>query len=158
MMTMPKGGARTKSGPARDPNSRSSERVGFTATSLPSSGYDGEIPELADYMPRPTLRHKALWEQLWRTPQACMWDRDRWMIPMVADLVRCQVRSEAKDAPAAWETPIQQKRTELGLTTSGMRFLGWEIKHDELASKREEKATEPAPVKRERRLRSANAQ
>lgn len=156
---MAKGGARTKSGPPPEAGSRTSERKGFLPTALPSSGFDGEIPDLADYMPRPLVRHKQLWEQLWRTPQACMWDRDRWMIPIVADLVRCQVRSEAKDAPAAWETPVQQKRTELGLTSSGMRFLGWEIKHDEVTPKREEKAAdepdEPAAPKRERRLRAA---
>lgn len=153
---MPSGGARTKSGPAKDPKSRSSERVGFTATSLPASGFDGDIPDLTVYMPRPTVRHRALWEQHWRTPQACMWDRDTWMIPMVVDLVRNLARAEAKDAAASWQTPIKQLRTDLGLNEPGMRFLGWEIKHDQLAEKREEKgADEPPAPKRERRLRSA---
>ena len=154
---MTKGGARTKSGPPPDPNSRTSERKGFVATALPASGYDGEVPDLADYMPRPTVRAKTLWAQLWKTPQACMWARDTWRIPIVVDLVRCMIRAEAKDAPAAWETPIQQKRTELGLTEAGMRFLGWQIKHDELAPRRDEQeAAEEAPApKRERRLRAA---
>lgn len=148
---MPKGG-HARSGPPPDPHSRTSERKGFTETSLPATGFAGEAPILTDYLPEATSRHETIWSQLWRTPQACMWDRDRWLVPIVADLVRCQVRAEDPDAPAAWETPIQQKRTELGLTQSGMRFLGWAIVRDELAAKRTEKDAAP---KRERRLRSS---
>ena len=151
---MPKGG-HARSGPPPDPKSRTSERKGFTETTLPAAGFDGEIPDLADYMPEYTGRHSAIWSQLWRTPQACMWLRQPWLIPIVADLVRCQVRSEDPEAPAAWETPVQQKRTELGLTPSGMRFLGWAVSKDEVAAKRETKPDQP---KRERRLRSADAQ
>lgn len=133
---MPKGG-HARSGPPPDPKSRTSERRGFTETTLPAAGFDGEIPALTDYLPEATRRHEAIWSLLWRTPQAFMWARDPWMVPIVADLVRCQVRAEDPEAPAAWETPIQQRRTELGLTPSGMRFLGWAISRDELAPKRE---------------------
>lgn len=153
---MPKGG-HAHSGPPRDPNSRTSERRGFTPTTLPAAGFDGEVPNLADFLPGMTSRHEAIWAQLWRTPQACMWNRESWRIPNVADLVRCQVRAEAPDAPAAWETAIQQKRTEAGLTEAGLRFNGWAITQDEVAAKRDEKA-EGAEPKRERRLRSADAQ
>ena len=87
-----------------------------------------------------------------------MWDRDPWLIPIVADLVRCQARAEDPEAPAAWETPVQQRRTELGLTQSGMRFLGWAIARDELAAKAAEKQVEPAEgdevgERRQKRLR-----
>lgn len=157
---MPKGG-HAHSGPPPDPKSRTSERRGFTETRLPASGYDGETPNLADYLPDAAERHEAIWAQLWRTPQACMWARDPWMIPMVADLVRCQVRSEATDSPAAWETPIRQNRTDLGLNPAGMRFLGWAIVRDELEAKRDEKTQdepEAEQPKRTRRLRSTDAQ
>lgn len=158
-MTMPKGG-HAHSGPARDPKSRTSERRGFTETTLPVVGFEGDAPELRDYLPDPTARHEAIWAQLWRTPQACMWDRDPWKIPDVASLVRCLVRSESADAPAAWETPIRQYRTDLGLNEAGMRFLGWAIARDQIAAKAADKqeSTEPAEgdevgQRRQKRLR-----
>lgn len=154
---MPKGG-HAHSGPPRDPNSRTSERRGFTPTTLPAAGFTGEPPVLTDFLPTATERHETIWAQLWRTPQACMWDREPWRIPNVADLVRCQVRAEDPDAPAAWETAIQQKRTEAGLTEGGLRFNGWALAADELAAKRDEKADTEEPAKRERRLRSTDAQ
>lgn len=156
---MPKGGARTKSGPPQDPKSRTSERKGFTETTLPVTGFDGEVPDLLEYLPDASSRHMSIWDRLWRTPQACMWDRQPWLIPIVADLVRCQVRSEDPEAPAAWETPVQQKRTELGLTPSGMRFLGWAVAENQLAAKQAEKqeagSTEGDEVaqRRQKRLR-----
>lgn len=152
---MPKGG-HAHSGPPRDPNSRTSERRGFTPTTLLAAGFAGEAPNLADYLPAATERHEEIWALLWRTPQACMWDREPWRIPNVVDLVRCQVRAEDPEAPAAWETAIQQKRTEAGLTEAGLRFNGWAVSQDELAAKRDEQPAD-AP-KRERRLRSADAQ
>jgi hypothetical protein len=38
LMTMPKGG-HARSGPAKDPSSRTSERAGYTLTALPNEGY-----------------------------------------------------------------------------------------------------------------------
>lgn len=153
---MPKGG-HAHSGPPRDPKSRTSERRGFTPTTLPAGGFTGEAPSLSDFLPDATGRHEAIWAQLWRTPQACMWDREPWRVPNVADLVRCQVRAEDPDAPAAWETAIQQKRTEAGLTEAGLRFNGWSVAQDQIAAKRDEKAVEPegdeVGERRQKRLR-----
>lgn len=150
---MPKGGARTKSGPAKDPNSRTSERAGFTLTALPASGYDGETPDLLDFMPEATPRHGEVWAELWSTPQACAWSAERWRWLTIADLVRCMVRAENPEAPAAWQTPIRQLREDLGLSESGLRFHGWaiapaavepdEAPKDELAPKRERRLREP---------------
>lgn len=155
---MPKGG-HAHSGPPRDPNSRTSERRGFTPTTLPSAGFDGEPPALSDFLPGPTARHEAIWAQLWRTPQACMWNREPWRVPNVADLVRCQVRAEDPEAPAAWETAIQQKRTEAGLTEAGLRFNGWAVAKDEIGERRSAAETAPAPTEKpQRRLRATDAQ
>lgn len=154
---MPKGGARTNSGPRPDPNSRTSERKGYTLTALPAAGFSGDVPALTDYMPDATDRHETIWSELWSTPQACAWSLERWRWPIVADLVRCIVRAEDPESPASWQTPIRQLREDLGLSWSGLRANGWAIKQDELAPKREEKSEQQAP-KRERRLRSADAQ
>jgi hypothetical protein len=155
---MPKGG-HARSGPPRDPKSRTSERRGFTPTTLPASGFDGKVPALSDYLPDPSPRHEKVWADLWRTPQACMWDRDPFRIYNVANLVRCQVRAEASDSPAAWENPIDKRMTEAGLTEAGLRFNGWAIAEDQLAAKRDEQAEAETPKgdevgqRRQKRLR-----
>ncbi|MCW2759049.1 MAG: hypothetical protein JWO46_2795, partial [Nocardioidaceae bacterium] len=62
---MTKGGARSRSGPPKDPRSRTSERAGFTLTALPSEGYTKRPPGLNAFLPRPTARHRAVWAELW---------------------------------------------------------------------------------------------
>src|SRR5690349_6676202 len=108
-MTMPKGG-HAHSGPAPDPNSGRSDRRGLSVTALPSEGYVGEAPKLVDFLPDVTPRHETIWAQLWATPQACAWAVESWRWPVVADLVRCMVRSQDPEAPAAWTTSIRQLR------------------------------------------------
>lgn len=152
---MPKGG-HAHSGPPPDPNSRTSERRGLVLTALPSSGYDGDAPDIDDFLVDPTSRHEQVWADLWSTPQANAWARDRWRWPVVADLVKWSVRSDDPEAPAAVATTVRQLRDDLGLSTAGLRVNGWAIAPDEVAAKAVER-TSSAP-KRERRLRSVGAQ
>ena len=42
---MARGGARNRSGPQPDPNSARSDRRGIKLTSLPATGYDGQVPD-----------------------------------------------------------------------------------------------------------------
>lgn len=150
---MPKGG-HAHSGPPRDPNSGRSERRGLTGTTtLPSEGYSGEFPRLLDYLPDATERHEAIWSELWSTPQASMWARERWRWPVVADLVKWMVRSGDPDAPAAVATAVRQLRDDLALSTAGLRQHGWTVAPDQVSEKRAERSEE-AP-RRERRLRPA---
>jgi hypothetical protein len=151
---MPQGGTRSKSGPTKDPTSRTSERAGYTLTALPAEGYRKRPPGLTEFIPRPTARQKAVWAELWRTPQACAWSFDRWRWPQVATLTRLRVRSEDPDAPAAIFGELAKVETRLGLSEEGLRFLGWAIKRDELATKRDEKAETATRPKRQRRLSS----
>lgn len=133
---MASGGARAKSGPAKSPTSRTSEREGYVLTALPSEGYRKRAPGLTQYIPRPTTRQKAIWAELWRTPQACAWSQERWRWPSVAILCRLMARAEDPDAPAAIFGELAKMQTRLGLSEEGLRFLGWQIKHDELATRR----------------------
>src|SRR5881394_2153324 len=95
VVTMPKGGARNRSGPRADPTSGRSDRRGYSLTALPAQGYDGPVPEFP--LPRRSVyywsvedkqrvrcfdveatahvreRELELWEWAWRTPQACAW-------------------------------------------------------------------------------------
>lgn len=154
---MPRGGARNRSGPPPDPASGRSERAGLRFTALPAEGYDGEPPDLKEFLPRATLREQAIWAQLWRTPQAAAWAREPWRWPVVADLVKYLRRADAAKSPVGLATAIRQLRDDLGLSTAGLKQQGWAIAADELEQRRDERQ-EPAEAKPARRLRAAGAQ
>lgn len=135
MMTMPKGGARNRSGPQKDPNSLKSEQIGFVLTALPSEGYRGEVPTLGDYLLEVTERHEQIWNDLWSTPQACAWSLERWRWPVVADLVMLRVRSDDPESPVGLATSIRQLRDDLGLSKAGLIANGWAIAPNEVAAK-----------------------
>jgi hypothetical protein len=126
---MTSGGARVRSGPAHDPKSARSESRGLTTMAvLPASGYGGRIPGLNRYLPKPTRQHREVWERLWRTPQACVWIREPWRHPVVAELARLEVMTLDPEGCAVgiWQA-IRQRRDDLGLSTAGRRLEGWEI-------------------------------
>lgn len=174
---MSKGGARNRSGPAPDPNSRTSERKGYTLTALPSEGYDGDTPEFplprtvrfdthfedgkrvreSDQGATDAFRERELdvWAEAWRTPQACAWSLEPWRWPTVAEFCRLKTIVEMEpDANAALVAQIHRFRDQIGLTPAGLRENGWAIARDEVGAKAADKATQPAPQS-ERRLRVA---
>lgn len=136
---MPRGG-HSRSGPPPAADSGRSERRGYKLTALPSEGFAGEAPDLADYLVDPTERHLAVWEELWATPQACVWSVERWRVPVVADLTRYIVRMDSDTAPATYATAIRQLRDDLGLSTAGLKQNGWMIAADEVGARATERA------------------
>lgn len=121
-------GGHARSGPAADPNSRTTERRGgLKLTALPYDGYAGDVPLIGDFLPEPLERHAEVWSLLWSTPQACAWAQESWRWPIVADLVKWSVRSDAQDASAAVATTVRQLRDDLGLSAAGLRQNGWAI-------------------------------
>lgn len=146
---MPRGGARTRSGPPADPNSARSDRRGFKLTALPSEGYTEPAPEFP--LPQPSRRELAVWESLWRTPQACAWSMQPWRWDSVAELAILRVRSEARNCSVGVYEKIRQWRDDLGLTPAGLKANGWAIAVDEVGAKAAEKAEEQAPPRRSSR-------
>ena len=138
---MPSGGARNRSGPGKDPNSGRSDRLGFKLTALPSEGYAGPVPDFP--LPGVTDRELEVWTSLWSTPQACAWSMQSWRWLSIADLVRLQVRGEARDAPVNIATVVRQLRADLGLTPAGLKENGWAIAADELAERRSDRTERP---------------
>lgn len=148
---MAKGGARNRSGPPKDPNSLKSAAIGFVLTALPNGGYDGEVPDLADYLPAATERECDIWAKLWTTPQACAWSLEPWRWPVVADLVMFRARADDPDSPVGLATSIRQLRDDLGLSAAGLIANGWAITKDETAPKRAaKKAATPQTSARDR--------
>ena len=166
---MPSGGARNRSGPAADPNSDRSQRNGLTYKLLPRNGFAGRAPRFP--LPDPSPREKLMWRDLWKTPQAAMWDIERHRLPTIGHYCRLLVRCEDVEAPASLYAQLHRFADQLGLTPAGLKENGWRLAVDELAEKRAEKSAAepdtdedasepPAPAKQApaRRLRGVNGQ
>jgi hypothetical protein len=150
---MTSGGARNRSGPQKDPNSRTSERQGFVLTALPAEGYDGEVPDFP--LPDASRRELEVWSQAWRTPQACAWSlpSEAWRVRSVAMWTRLSVRCEDAKAGAALLGQLHRFADQIGMTTAGLAEMGWRVKVDDLAAKRAEQAPvveQDAPKRRMR--------
>ena len=119
---MSSGGARNRSGPQADPNSERSDLRGYSLTALPSEGYAGPVPEF----PLPDA-------------SVAMW-------------TRLSVRCEDPEAGAALYAQLHRFADQIGMTTAGLAEMGWRVKVDEVAVKREANAVAPAaaPVRRMR--------
>lgn len=74
-----------------------------------------------------------LWGDLWRLPQAVMWERLGW-IREVAQYVRWKVQAEMGDLDASKESRMLADR--LGLNPLAMLRLRWEVSSDEVAAQR----------------------
>lgn len=133
---MTSGGARARSGPAPDPNALRRDRADDKAwVSLPAEGFSGEVADfpLGDQ----SVFEVSLWGELWRKPQAVMWDR-LGLKYQVAAYERAYCESTRPDASAGLKTAVLRMEAELGLSTVGMGQLRWKIAADELAERRED--------------------
>lgn len=151
---MPKGGARTRSGPAPDPNALKRERDAGEWTILPAEGREGATPDWP--FEEQSVREVVLWERLWRMPQALMWERYGQDFE-VALYVRRLAEAERPDSAVVLSTLVRQIADSLGLTTPGMRSNRWRI---DRPSEEEEAPTVPgggsvvAPTSARARLRA----
>lgn len=137
---MASGGARARSGPAPDPNALRRERDAGEWTVLPAEGREGATPEwpLFDQ----TIRESELWDRLWRSPQALMWERYGQALE-VALYVRRFSEAEALESKVTLSTLVRQMADSLGLTTPGLRANRWRISADAVAERREGSGAQP---------------
>lgn len=155
-----------------------SEKRGYSLTALPAQGYDGPSPRwpLIPYVVRrweyedkrrfqvvdeeATEAHREreleLWRQAWRTPQACAWSMpsERWRVDSVAMWVRQRVICESSEASASEKAQLHRFADQIGMTTAGLREMGWKVAVDEVAAKAHDKEQRAEQPKRERRLRA----
>lgn len=151
------GGARNRSGPPPDPNSGRSEARGLTFKLLPRQGFEGRVPPFP--LPDASTRERRVWRELWRTPQAAMWDVERWRIRSVALYCRMSVLAESSESPAALITASIRLSDQIGLTPAGLKENGWRIAADEVASKRDDDSLPVSGrVQSARRLRAVSGE
>jgi hypothetical protein len=126
MITMPKGGARTRSGPAPDPNALRRDRPSDASEwiVLPAEGRVGAAPEWP--LAEPAERELVIWSQLWVKPQAVAWEQ-LGVNHEVALYVRRLCEAEQHGAPATLSTLVRQLGDSLGISIPGMRANRWRI-------------------------------
>lgn len=150
---MPKGGARTNSGPAPDPNALRRSRDVGDWTTLPAEGREADAPEWPLY--GRNARELDLWDALWKKPQAVMWEQ-LGQETEVALYVRRFAEAERPDSPVNLSTLVRQMADSLGLTTPGLRNNRWRIAGDEVGAKRAENAAPPPRRSSRDRLKVVN--
>lgn len=124
---MTSGGARARSGPPPERTAVRNGRSGADWVRLPASGRAGDAPAFP--LPRPTVRERAVWAEIWMTPQALMWEaagQER----EVANFVRTQVEAEKRGAPSALRTLVLRMEEHLGLSQPGLARNRWLIVDD----------------------------
>lgn len=176
---MARGGARNRSGPGPVEGSARSDARGYSLQALPAEGYSGEAPTwplpprqvwLTYRVDKETVRERdrggedavaaretELWEWAWRTPQACAWamPSEAWRAQTVARWVRQAVLCESHEAKAADHAQLHRYADQVGLTTAGLREMGWKVAVDEIGAARAQEGARPAQPRPARRLRAA---
>src|SRR4051812_7188976 len=94
---MGSGGARARSGPAKDPGALRRDRPDDQAswTTLDPAGRKGKAP--AWPLSQASARERAVWTAEWKRPQAIQWEKQQLQVP-VAMYVRSLVEAEARGA------------------------------------------------------------
>lgn len=140
------GGARSRSGPAKDPNSGRSEHRSWT--DLPASGREGDPP--AWPLTDPTPRERVLWDRWWHKPEAVIWESDG-SEDYVALTVRMFAEAEVEKASAENRKTVRMMMADLYLTRDAKDRAGFRVVSDEVAAKRAEAETQQrTPSSRDR--------
>lgn len=123
---MARGGPRARSGPAPTSTERSHKASASAEgwVTLPADGRDGPLPPFP--LSSPSDREMDLWERLWQTPQAVMWDQLSQEFE-VASYVRLLVRAESPRSSAIVWGQVKQFGESLGLSVSGMARNRWTV-------------------------------
>jgi hypothetical protein len=135
---MPKGGARSRSGPKPDPNAlRRLRKDDAGWTTLPSEGRTDPAPEWP--LTEATGRELVIWERWWRKPEALLWESDG-SADYVALTVRMFSEAEVEKASAENRKTVRMMMADLYLTRDAKDRARIRIAADETAEKRDEKA------------------
>lgn len=151
--------------PPKPAGQRRRTNATIAMTQLPAEGRKGPAPKY----PLPPVvvhddeggsemareREADLWESLWATPQAVMWERTHSTLT-VARFVRFSVLAEAGDVKAA--TEARQLEDRLGLNPQAMLRLRWEMSADEVAEQRQERTSRVKARTPRQRLRVVDSE
>lgn len=121
-------------GPRRDlsnPNSREYRGKGARRATgpvvLPLAGCDLPAPDMPsgrDWTPA----ERDLWQALWESGQATMWDDS--FVPIVAMYVRITCDAFTGRVTAGLAAEARYYADHLGLSPAGLKTLGWELERE----------------------------
>lgn len=150
---MPSGGARSRSGPAPDPNALRRDRKNDVGWTLLPSSYDGDVPDWP--LAGGSDRELALWETFWRKPQAVLWTLNG-QVYEVAMHVRTFAEAEQPKASTQLRILVRQQADALLLTIPAMFSARVKLASvDELSERKAERKTSARAVSSRARLRAA---
>lgn len=129
---MPSGG-HARSGPPPQPGSAASEKLGWTTLPLEGRGRRRKAPAFP--LVGMTEFEDALWTDLWRKPQAVMWER-LGLVWQVAAYCRTFAEASMSNATPGLKTAALRMEDELGLSLNGMARLRWRFAEDEVAARK----------------------
>jgi len=111
---MPRGGARSRSGPPPDPNAlRRSRKSDPAWTKIPAAGRSKPAPEWP--LVEPSTRELELWESWWQQPVAVLWEESH-SLHYVAFTVRMFAEAEQPKARTEDRKSLNQMMANLYLT------------------------------------------
>ena len=145
---MPRGGARSRSGPPQDPNAlRRLRKDDAQWLLLPAEGRAEPAPDwpLTEASPRELV----LWERWWRKPEALLWEADG-SIDYVALTVRMFSEAEVTKASAENRKTVRMMMADLYLTRDAKDKAHIRVVADEVTEKREERKAPSGPAARDR--------
>lgn len=133
---MPKGGRRTRSGRVPDMSALVRQVDAKTFTRLPRE-CNADIPGWPQYMSDPSVDEEAMWDELWRRPQAYVWHVNS-MFESVAIYVRQFCDASGHDASAVKLANVRQLADTILLTPGSLtreRYVITGSTEDEILTK-----------------------
>lgn len=127
---MTSGGARTRSGPMADPNALKRDFDRREWTRLPKTGCTLDPPEWPHEHGEPSVRELALWQRLWKTPQAIVWHNDG-AADMVVVYIRALLQATKPQAGPGILASFRQYGEQLLLTIPALRAQRYYIEGDD---------------------------
>ena len=116
----------------------------FSWVDLPSSGRKGKPPKLPEWRVWHP-RTETWWAELWRTPQAVMWDQTGRSLHVMAAMMDDLISGRAEAAKVSAE--MRQHEDRHGLNARSLMSLRWRIV--------DEVKTAPVPAKKAARKKPA---
>lgn len=146
---MPKGGARPRSGAAPDPNALRRNWDKKSWTRLPRTGCPLDVPDWPTEFGEPNMNELALWQRLWRSPQALVWHANG-VTDMVVVYIRALLQAAKPNANSGMLTSFRQHAEALLLTPTMLAREGFYIEGDayDVAMNTDLDAPEPSPEER----------
>jgi hypothetical protein len=123
---MPKGGARTRSGTPPDPDALARNRDGAEWVKLPAKGRQGPTPPWPTQMGTISADEKKVWERLWKTPQALVWEADG-VHDTVALYVRTLCEASLEGSPTTLRVLVRQQQDALLLSIPALHHAKFVI-------------------------------